>query len=74
MAASDVYKRQPVIKFTVRFRQKLAHIKSIKRKNILLMNENSIGADLQGQNGGERIQVVENDQIERRCRNKYDVF
>ena len=57
-----------MIKFAVRFRQKLAHIKAMKRKIILLMNGNSIGADLQGQNGGERIQVVQNDQIERRCR------
>ena len=35
------------------------------------MNENSIRADLQRQNGGEQIQVVGNDQIERRCRKKY---
>ena len=46
----------------------------IKRTSISLINENSIGADLQEQNGGERIQVVEKDGIERRCRNKYGVF
>ena len=42
-------------------------LKPIKRLSIFLMNKHSIGADLQGQNGGERIQVVQNDQIDRRC-------
>ena len=34
----------------------------------------SVGAVLEGNNGVERIQVVENDLIERRCSNKLDVF
>ena len=46
----------------------------VKYASILQMNEISIGLVLDGNTGGEIIQVVENDPIERRRRNKYDVF
>ena len=45
------------------FDKKGLTLKPIKRESILLINKNSIGADLRGKNGGERIKVVENDQI-----------
>ena len=65
----------PVIKFILSDFDKIWPIlKPNKRKSILLIDKKSIGADLQGQNGGERMQVVENDLIERRCSNKLDVF
>ena len=46
----------------------------IKYASILQMNVISIWAVLEGNNGGERIKVVDNDLIERRCSNKLDVF
>ena len=55
-------------RFVVRLQQKMAHIDAYQvYASILQMNVISIGAVLEGNNGGERIQVVENDLIERRC-------
>ena len=61
----------PVIKFAVWFRQKMAHTKANQAYRYFTDEWKFYYGILQRQNGGEQIQVVGNDQIERRCRKKY---
>ena len=51
----------PVTRFVVRFQRKMAHIEAYQvYASILQIKEISIGAVLEDNTGGERIQVVEN--------------